>query len=52
MIDEKWNDFMMSGKISDYIEYKKSAEQSVAKAGEANENCDTQGNSSQGISSW
>lgn len=52
MIDEKWNVFMNSGKISDYLEYK-SAEQSAAKTGgEANENGDAQGNSTQGISSW
>ena len=39
MIDEKWNAFMNSGKISDYLEYKKSAEQSAAETGgEANEN--------------
>lgn len=38
MIDEKWNAFMNSGKISDYLEYKKSAEQSAAETGgEANE---------------
>ncbi len=52
MLDEKWNNFMVSGKISDYLDYKKTAEQSVAKAGEANGNDDTQGDSSQGISSW
>lgn len=23
MTDEKWNKFMMSGKISDYLDYKK-----------------------------
>lgn len=50
MIDEKWNNFMMSGKISDYLEYKKAAEQSARENGEANGNDDAQRNSTQGIS--
>lgn len=52
MTDDKWNDFMMTGKISDYLEYKKSAEQFAAKAGEESGNADAQGNSPQGVSSW
>ena len=53
MIDEKWNAFMNSGKISDYLEYKKSAEQYAAETGgEANENGGAQGNSTQGVPGW
>ena len=53
MIDEKWNAFMNSGKISDYLEYKKSAEQSAAETGgEANENGGAQGNSTHGVPGW
>lgn len=49
MTDDKWNIFMMTGKISDYLEYRKSAE---AKVGEASGNGDAQGNSPQGVSGW
>lgn len=52
MTDDKWNDFMMTGKISDYLEYRKSAEQSAAKAGEESGNGDASGNSPQGVSGW
>lgn len=46
MTDEKWNNFMMSGKISDYLDYKKSE----AKVGENVGNSNVQGDSPQGIS--
>ena len=49
MADEKWNNFMMTGKISDYLEYRKSAE---AKVGEASGNGNASGNSPQGVSGW
>lgn len=52
MTDDKWNDFMMTGKISDYLEYRKSAEQSAAKVGEESGDGDASGNSPQGVSGW
>ena len=52
MTDDKWNNFMMTGKISDYLEYRKSAEQSAAMVGEESGKGDAQGNSPQGVSGW
>lgn len=52
MTDEKWNNFMITGKISDYLDYKKSEEHISAKVGENDGNNDSKRNSSQGISGW
>lgn len=49
MTDEKWDNFMMTGKISDYLDYKKT-QQISSKVGETIGNCNPEGNSSQGIS--
>jgi hypothetical protein len=48
MTDEKWNVFISTGKINDYLEYKNSARKS--EDGEINGNADTAGYSSEGIS--
>jgi len=49
-MDEKWNAFMQSGKISDYLDYKSAERQYTQKAGEGCGNCNISGNSTQGIS--
>lgn len=48
MTDEKWNVFMSTGKIEDYLNYK--ADDSKIKEGETNGNDNPQGYSYQGIS--
>ncbi len=49
MTNDKWNCFMMTGKISDYLDYKKS-EKLSSKVGETLGNDNTPGNSPQRIS--
>lgn len=51
-MDEKWNAFMQSGKVSDYLEYKSAQRQYIQKAGGDCGNSDLSGNSTQGISDW
>lgn len=50
MTNDKWNCFMMTGKISDYLDYKKS-ENLSAKVGDTLGNDNAQGNSAQRVSS-
>ncbi len=52
MLNEKWNEFMMSGKISDYLEYRKAVEEYTAKDDELNGDTDTSWDSPEGISCW
>ncbi len=52
MTDEKWNEFIMTGKISDYLEYKKTEEEFTAGNGENHGSCNPEGNSTEGISRW
>ena len=48
MTDEKWNKFMSTGKIQDYLDYKNDSQH--IKNGDLNGNNNSLGNSTEGIS--
>ncbi|MGN0621622.1 MAG: hypothetical protein ACI4I9_07125 [Porcipelethomonas sp.] len=50
--EEIWEKFMMSGKISDYLEYKNAVSGIDRRDGERNGNNHPEGGSPQGISRW
>lgn len=52
MTDEKWNSFMLTGCISDYLEYKKAEEKALAGNGGEHGGYNPEGNSPEGVSRW